>query len=177
MLSTSVHRTGSSTDFRRRAANILGKPPIKYRGKRTPYFSGLKREHDTHSGGLFGGLVAAPILATTQLNSKTRLPNSNHLSGTITVSIFLEDIGRKSEKLRRILLADEKRAELFDDTATGVAELEALVKKAAKGRTGFGVMNTEHLEHREFRSMPEILIGPVIGPAAFGADTRPIRSR
>jgi transposase len=38
--------------------------------------------------------------------------------------------GRKSEKLRRIALTDDQQAELFDEIATGIAELETLVKKA-----------------------------------------------
>lgn len=43
--------------------------------------------------------------------------------------------GRKSEKLRRITLTDEQQAELFEDIATGIAELETPVKKAVRGNT------------------------------------------
>jgi transposase len=43
--------------------------------------------------------------------------------------------GRKSEKLRRIPLTDEQQAELFEDIATGIAELETPVKRAARGTT------------------------------------------
>lgn len=43
--------------------------------------------------------------------------------------------GRKSEKLRRITLTDEQQAELFEDIATGIAELETPVKKAVRDNT------------------------------------------
>lgn len=43
--------------------------------------------------------------------------------------------GRKSEKLRRITLTDEQQAELFEDIATGIAELETPIKKAVRGNT------------------------------------------
>ena len=70
--------------------------------------------------------------------------------------------GRKSEKLRRMALTDEQQAELFDDIATGIAELEALVKKAGSGdkpkrasrpRKAFPA----HLERVEQTIEPEVL--------------------
>ena len=70
--------------------------------------------------------------------------------------------GRKSEKLRRIALTDEQQAELFDDIATGIAELEALVKKAAKGNTAKRAPRPRkafpaHLERIEQTIEPEVL--------------------
>lgn len=41
--------------------------------------------------------------------------------------------GRKSEKLGASPLADDQQAGLFDEIATGIAELETLVKKAGSG--------------------------------------------
>ena len=71
--------------------------------------------------------------------------------------------GRKSEKLHRVVLADDQQAELFDDIATGIAELEALVKKAAaKGNTAKRAPRPRkafpaHLERIEQTIEPEVL--------------------
>ena len=70
--------------------------------------------------------------------------------------------GRKSEKLRRLVMTDDQQAELFDDIATGIAELKALVKKTAKGSTAKRAPRPRkafpaHLERIEQTIEPEVL--------------------
>lgn len=97
-------------------------------------------------------------LARINADAEARIKNLTSILKIFSRARF----GRKSEKLGPMALTDEQQAGLFDDIATGIAELEALVKKAAKGNATKRAPRPRkafpaHLERIEQTIEPEVL--------------------